>query len=111
MKLGDLAAQLGCRFEGDAGIEIERVAAIELAGPGDVTFLANSKYQSELQSTRASAVIAADGVDGAPCAVLRSSNPYLMFARATRLLHPVARPASGIHALAVVAPDATLGAD
>jgi UDP-3-O-[3-hydroxymyristoyl] glucosamine N-acyltransferase len=111
VKLGDLAAQLGCQLEGDAGIDVERVATIELAGPGDITFLSNTKYQSELQSTRASAVIAADGVEGAPCAVLRSANPYLMFARATRLLHPVARPAPGIHPLAVVAPDAFVEAD
>ena len=75
MKLGDLAAQLGCQLEGDGGIDIVRVATIDAAGPGDITFLANSKYTSDLQSTRASAVIAAAGVDGAPCAILRAGNP------------------------------------
>jgi UDP-3-O-[3-hydroxymyristoyl] glucosamine N-acyltransferase len=108
VKLGDLAAQLGCQLEGDAGIEVVRVAAIDAAGPGDVSFLANPKYAPQLQSTRASAVIAAAGVDGAPCAMLRAANPYLMFARATRLLNPEVRPAAGVHALAVVAADATL---
>jgi UDP-3-O-[3-hydroxymyristoyl] glucosamine N-acyltransferase len=111
VKLGDLAAALGCQLEGDAGIEIARVAAIDAAGPGDITFLANSKYTSDLQSTRASAVIAAAGVDGAPCAILRAGNPYLMFARATRLLHPEPRPSPGIHALAVVDPTAVLEAE
>jgi UDP-3-O-[3-hydroxymyristoyl] glucosamine N-acyltransferase len=111
VKLGDLAAALGCQLEGDARIDIARVAPIDTAGPGDITFLANSKYSSELQSTRASAVIVAADIDGAPCAILRAGNPYLMFARATRLLNPEVRPAAGIHARAVVDPAAVLGPD
>ena len=110
MKLGDLAAQLGCRLEGDDAIDVVRVAAIGEAGPGDITFLANAKYTSALRTTRASAVILAAGVPDAPCAVLRSSNPYLTFARATGLLHPQPRPAAGIHPTAVIAPAATIDA-
>ena len=110
MKLGDLAAQLGCALEGDAAIEVTRVAPIEAAGPGDVTFLASTKYAAQLASSRASAVIAAPGVS-ANCSIIRSDNPYLTFARATGLLHPVPRPAPGIHPLAHVAADAVLDAD
>ncbi|MGE0040573.1 MAG: UDP-3-O-(3-hydroxymyristoyl)glucosamine N-acyltransferase [Vicinamibacterales bacterium] len=110
MKLRELAARLDCRLEGDGTIEIVRVAKIEQAGPGDVTFLANPKYASALAGTGASAVIVADGVDGAPCAVLRSDNPYLAFARAAQALMPSSRPAPGVHATALVAPDAVLGA-
>ena len=36
---------------------IARVAGIEQAGPGDLTFIANPKYQSFLHTTRASAVL------------------------------------------------------
>ena len=57
MTLGELARRLECPVEGDAAIEIRRVAKIEEAGPGDLTFLANPKYASKLASTRASAVI------------------------------------------------------
>ena len=109
MKLGDLAAQLGCPLDGDGAIEVLRVATIEQAGPGDLTFLANAKYTSVLSATRASAVIAAPDVAGAPCAVLRTPNPYLIFARATGLLHPQPRPAPGTHVTAVVADDARIG--
>ena len=111
MKLGDLAAQLGCPLEGDEAIDILRVATIEQARPGDLTFLANAKYTSALSTTRASAVIAAPDVAGAPCAVLRTPNPYLTFARALGLLHPQPRPAPGTHVTAVVADDAQIGAD
>lgn len=109
MKLGDLAAQLGCPLEGDGSLDVVRVAAIDSAGPGDLTFLANSKYQSELAATRASAVIAAPDASGAPCAVLRTRNPYLAFARAAGLLHPQPQPARGTHPTAIVADDARIG--
>ena len=111
MKLGDLAAHLGCQLEGDGEIAVVRVAPIERAGPGDVTFLANAKYAAALPSTKASAIITTPDVGPAPCAVLRSANPYLAFARATGLLHPEPRPAPGVHPLASVALDAIVEHD
>ncbi len=108
MTLGELARRLECPLEGDSGIEIHRVAKIETAGPGDVTFLANPKYAAALATTKASAVIAGPGVDGAPCAVIRSAAPYLTFARAAQALSPERRPEPGVHALALVAPDAVV---
>jgi UDP-3-O-[3-hydroxymyristoyl] glucosamine N-acyltransferase len=111
MTLSELANRLGCRLEGDGTIEVVRVAAIDTAGPGDVTFLANPKYASALSSTRASAVIARDDVPAAACAMLRTEEPYLAFARAVGLFAPAARPAPGIHAMAAVARDASVGRD
>lgn len=107
--LDELAAQLGCRLEGDGGVQIAGVATLDQAGPGDLTFLANPKYTASLASTRASAVILGPDTATAPCAVLRSSNPYLSFARAVGLLAPDRQPAPGVHPLASVAPSATLG--
>jgi UDP-3-O-[3-hydroxymyristoyl] glucosamine N-acyltransferase len=109
VRLGDLAAQLGCQLEGDGDVDILRVAPIEDAGPGDLTFLANSKYSSQLRTTGASAVIATPDVGDAPCAVLRTKNPYLLFARATGLLYPIDRPAEGIHPTAVVGKQVSIG--
>jgi UDP-3-O-[3-hydroxymyristoyl] glucosamine N-acyltransferase len=111
MKLGELAARLGCSLDGDAAIEIARVATLEDAGPGDLTFLANSRYTSALASTRASAAIVTPDVTSAPCALLRSANPYLVFARAIGLVNPQPRPPAGIHATAIVAPGAALEPD
>ena len=95
-------------MEGDSGIEIHRVATLESAGPGDLTFLANPKYAGALAATRASAVIAGATTTGAPCAVIRSQAPYLTFAKAAQMLSPDRRPEPGVHALALVAPDATI---
>jgi UDP-3-O-[3-hydroxymyristoyl] glucosamine N-acyltransferase len=108
--LRELAARLDCRLDGDGDIEIARVAAIHDAGPGDVTFLTNPKYEKALAGTRASAVILHVDGPGAPCATLRSPEPYLAFARAVGLFAPDDRPAAGVHALTAIAPDARLGA-
>ena len=51
VKLRDLAARLDCRLEGDGDVEISGVAGIHDAGPGDVTFLANPKYEKALAAT------------------------------------------------------------
>jgi UDP-3-O-[3-hydroxymyristoyl] glucosamine N-acyltransferase len=104
--LGDLAVALGCALEGDGSIDIVRVAGIDHAGPGDLTFLANPKYARALATTRASAVIAAPGVTNAPCAVIRSVEPYVTYAEAATALAPLAPPAAGIDNLASVHPSA-----
>ena len=110
MKLRELAARLDCRLDGDGDVEILRVASVYDAGPGDVTFVSNAKYQKGLASTRASAVILRDDGTGAPCAVLRVRDPYLAFARAVAVFAPGEPAVPGVHASAVVAPDAVLGA-
>lgn len=114
MTLGELARRLDCPVEGDAAIEICRVAKIEDAGPGDLTFLANPKYASKLATTKASAVIM-NGEDMAAQrsyrgAVIRSKSPYLTFARAAQELAPKQTFVPGVHALASVAEDAVVDA-
>lgn len=111
MKLRDIATRLGCRLDGDGDIEIVRVAGIDRAGPGDLTFLANPRYTGALEHTRASAVILGDDAPQAPCAALRTAHPYLAFAEAVALFADEVRPAPGVDPLSAVAPDVTLGAD
>lgn len=115
MKLGELAAQLGCKLEGDASLEVRGVAPIEDARAGEVTFLSNPKYYPELARTLASAVFADEkvAIERAPAlpplAVLRSKNPYYDFARAVDLFSaPVTYP-PGVHPTAVIARSAKIG--
>ena len=111
VKLRELAERLECRLEGEGEVDVTRVAAIQDAAGGDVTFLANPKYEKLLAATRASAVILRDDAPPAPCAMLRTRDPYLAFARAVGLFAPAWRPAPGVHAMAAVAGDARLGVD
>ena len=115
MKLGELAAKLGCKLDGDENLEVYGVAGIENAKAGEVTFLANPKYARELAATLASAVFVDESaailreVDLPPLAALRSKNPYFDFARAIELFSaPVAyRPE--VHPTAVIAKTARIG--
>jgi UDP-3-O-[3-hydroxymyristoyl] glucosamine N-acyltransferase len=113
MKLREIAERLGCQLEGDGDVEIHRVAGIDRAGQGDLTFLAHQKYISKFAKTRASAVIVAPDVLGreATAALLRTDQPYLAFARAVALLMPSAPPPVGVDAHSSIAPDAKLGPD
>jgi UDP-3-O-[3-hydroxymyristoyl] glucosamine N-acyltransferase len=111
LKLRDIAERLGCHLEGDGEVEIRRVAAIEEAGPGDLTFFTNPKYAAELRHTAASAVILGEKAEAAPTAMLRARHPYLAFARAMTLFADTWRPEPGVHRLADVAPDAVIAPD
>ena len=115
MKLGELAARLGCKLEGDENHEVHRVAGIESAQAGEVTFLSNPKYSRELTKTLASAVFVDEKVvihrdpELPPLAALRSKNPYFDFARTIDLFSaPVTYPVS-IHPTAVIAKSAKIG--
>ena len=109
MTLQELARRIGCRLEGDGTIDITGVAGIEQAQPGQVTFVANPKYQSALATTRASAVILDDRVPAPGCAVLRTSQPYVAFARALEVFADIPRPPVGLDACSAVGRDVHCG--
>jgi UDP-3-O-[3-hydroxymyristoyl] glucosamine N-acyltransferase len=107
MKLSDLASALGCRLEGNGGIEIIGVLGMDAAGAGHLTFLANPKYGPRLKNTKASAVLASQAIAG--IATLISANPYHDFARALELFYTPPRPPAGIHPSAAIAASARIG--
>jgi UDP-3-O-[3-hydroxymyristoyl] glucosamine N-acyltransferase len=109
VKLRELAGRLGCELRGDGDVEVEGVAGIEQAGPGDVTFLANPRYASHLAGTRAAAVILAPDHE-APVPSIVTDQPYLAFVRAVAILRPPSGPPPGAHPSAHVDPTAVLGA-
>jgi UDP-3-O-[3-hydroxymyristoyl] glucosamine N-acyltransferase len=109
--LGELADRLDLAFSGDAQRVIVGLAPLERAGPAELTFLAGKTYLSQLAHTQAAAVII--GEEFAPqCPVdtLVSTNPYLSYARATRLFCQSPQPARGVHASAVVSVQAQVHA-
>ncbi len=107
--LDDLARLVGGTVHGDGKTVIRAVNGIREAGPGEITFLANSKYLPLLASTKASAVILADGTP-APIPALSVGNPDLAFAKvAEHLSGGARRPPPGIHPSAVVSKTATIG--
>ncbi len=96
---------------GDEDVEIVRVAGIDEAGPGDLTFVSNRKYISHIKSTRASAIILGNEIPPVEIPSLRTEDPYFAFARALEIFFVPPRPDIGIHPTAAVAGDATIGSD
>ncbi|HQZ83590.1 MAG TPA: LpxD N-terminal domain-containing protein, partial [Pyrinomonadaceae bacterium] len=93
MKLSDLADKTDSIIErGDNAFEITSAAGLDLAENGEITFLANPKYTSQINETRASAIFLAEGIklDREDIAVLRSNDPYLAYTKALRAFFPLA---------------------
>lgn len=110
MKLAQIADALHVRLEnGPPETEITGVAAIETAGPGQLTFVANPKYAAAARVTKASAVLVAEDFPAIRAAMLRTKNPYLAFARAIEFFYQPPKYAPGIHATAVIHPAAKVG--
>ena len=110
--LDQLAVELEGEVRGDGSVEIRGVAGIREALPGDITFLANSRYDTYLDETRASAVICSRESRETALPLLCVDNPYLAFQKAVRIFRPDRdRPTPGIHPTAIVAPDVRLGRD
>ncbi len=87
MNLADLAAHLGATLQGDPAVNITGVAAIDTAGPGEVTFVSNPKYIALASTTKAGAVLVEPNFPEIAAATLRLANPYLAFARAIELFY------------------------
>jgi len=105
--LSEIAAHVGGRIEGDGTRIIRRVAPLDQAEPGDLSFLANPKYAPALATTQASAVLVDGKVEAVQgnsrgVALVRVDHPYLAYARAVTFLWQVPRPEPGIHPGAVV---------
>jgi len=107
VRLGELAARFGCELRGDPDTLIERVATLQEAGAGDISFLANSKYRRHLPGTRAAAVVLdASTVDDCPTNALVAANPYATYARIAQALYPETARLAGRHPSAVIEADA-----
>lgn len=101
--LDEIVARLGGELAGDGTIRIEGIGTLSGAGPGQLSFLSNSKYRSQLKATRAAAVIVSpDAAGDCPVAAIVTPQPYLYYARAAQWLCSQPKPQPGIHPSAVV---------
>ncbi len=116
MKLGTIAQALGGRLLGDANLEITGLAPLQTARADQISFLSHPRYQSQLASSQAGCVIVAPAFEASvhdrPAAIV-ADDPYLYFARLTRLWKQTHEPVGGlrIHPSAVIDPQAQVADD
>ncbi|MGA8862673.1 MAG: UDP-3-O-(3-hydroxymyristoyl)glucosamine N-acyltransferase [Gallionella sp.] len=102
-RLSEIAERLGGRVLGRADTCVSQVATLEAAQPAHISFLTNSRYRAQLDSTKAGAVILGEAdaeATGLPRII--SANPYAYFARVSALLNPLPQVEPGIHPRAVI---------
>ena len=109
--VAELAARVGGEVSGDGALSIEGVAALEEAGPGQVSFFSNRKYRKAFEASRAGAVVVEPETEVPPGrTVIRARNAYLAFAKLSTLFHPQQVAVPGIAAEAYVHPSAQVHA-
>jgi UDP-3-O-[3-hydroxymyristoyl] glucosamine N-acyltransferase len=121
--LADIVQSLGGVLHGPPDLRIERLATLQSARPGDLSFLSHPQYQSQLAQTRAGCVILAPTVPAdlrlSLPARIETPEPYVYFARLTQWWklnaqvphgEPLHHPSAWIHPDAQVDPSARIGA-
>lgn len=113
MTVQEIADLIGGKVEGDGSTPISGASGIKEARPGDITFLANSRYISLLKETNATCVIAPPDVPIPNGKIaIRHEAPSLAFAKIMERFgpKPVKYP-PGIHPTAIIGKDVKLGRD
>ncbi len=110
-KLAEIAALLGGKVLGDGEVCVSGIATLEHAQAGQISFLTNSKYRSQLAGTRAAALILGEAdADSSELPRIIAQNPYAYFAKVSALLNPLPEAKPGIHPSAVVGEGAQIAA-
>lgn len=110
--LGQIAKAIGAALEGDAERSFGGLAALDTAGPDDLSFVVDARRATGLAECRAAAVLAPEGMAvPAHLAVLRVKDVEAAVAAVLGLLaEPEDLPPPGVHPTAVVDPTAEIGA-
>ncbi|HHT00107.1 MAG TPA: UDP-3-O-(3-hydroxymyristoyl)glucosamine N-acyltransferase [Thiomicrospira sp.] len=95
---------------GDDSVEITQVSGLDIAKPGEISFLTDKKYLTHLNTTQAEAVILQKNLAGDfPCSQILVDNPYYIYALVAQFLNPMLLSVKGIHKSAQV--DASASVD
>ncbi len=103
LSLGAIVTRLGGRVAGNPDVIVSQVGSLENAATGQIAFFSNPRYKSKLGQTRASAVVlgpAAEAFTTLPRIV--ADNPYVYFARVSRMFNPQPDHVPGVHSSALI---------
>ena len=97
-----LADRFGLLLRGEDRV-VTGVGTLASATPEQLSFLANPRYRSQLDTSRAGVVVVREQDAGEHAGtVLFAANPYVAFAKIAALFEPACEHLSGIHPSAVI---------
>jgi UDP-3-O-[3-hydroxymyristoyl] glucosamine N-acyltransferase len=110
--LKEIAELIGGRVVGDENILITGASGIREATEGDITFLANPKYSSLMDKTRASSIVTSSDAQKTTKPLILTDNPSLAFVKIISMFTPedVGHP-KGIDFTAAIGKNVSLGSD
>ncbi len=106
MQVLELARRIAGTLQGDSDREIQGVAALENAGPEDLSFAENERALARAASSKAGCILIPSGKALAGRTTIAVAQPKLALIHAVEVLWPARPPAPGIHPTAVVDPTA-----
>jgi UDP-3-O-[3-hydroxymyristoyl] glucosamine N-acyltransferase len=111
--LSELAQYVDGQIKGDPEVVIKSASTLNKAGEGDISFLVNDKYEKQLETTKASAVIVSkDIITKAQVPLLLCEDPYYAFMQIMVLLHGHRKHRkTGISPQACISDKAHIGSD
>ena len=108
--LKDINELIDGELLGDGEIEITGVSGIKEARKQEITFVANSRYLSEIEHTQASAIIVGQDIPYKGKPLIRVANPYFAFVKVLELFAWRKRKtAYGIHETAILGDNVQIG--
>jgi len=108
--LGRIAAALGEPLQGgDPEAVVSGVAPLDRADATQLAFVSDKRYLTALADTAAGCVILKpEWAEQSPVPVICAANPYLSYARASRLFERDTRALPGVHETAIIDPSVEL---
>jgi UDP-3-O-[3-hydroxymyristoyl] glucosamine N-acyltransferase len=102
-RLGEIARLIDADLKGDPNCLINGIMTLQSAKVGQISFLDNKRYLKYLAHTQASAVILRPEYhSNATCNALITSDPYLAFAKISKLFVRPKITKAGIHPTAII---------
>jgi len=103
-----VAALTNGELVGSADVTVSRVAPLDHAGPGDLSFLASKRYLPYFQRSRAAIVLCradlVQGESGGPACRVLVRDPHIALLSVIPVLYPEPAWEPGVHRTAVIGP-------
>ena len=88
MKIKEIAHILNGRVVGDDQVDIQRLSPIDEAGAGDLTFIANPQYMSQMETTQAAAILVCPGTECPGKNLIIVDDPYASLGKLLAMFYP-----------------------
>lgn len=108
MKIREIAEILKGTVVGDGDVAVERIAAIDEAGPGELTFVANLQYSAKLATTGAAAILVQPGMECPGKNLIVVKEPYAALGKLLALFYPAETAPPGVSPRAFLAEGAEI---